>query len=148
MIAFPAEFPCFLGGVAMSESIKKPLLSSVVLQMNESKKKRWSTRRSAMTGALSAAEFRLGASQYPNMDPKSLDIARAILVDGEQMADVVKRTGVDRRNVHFWVKQIYTASVPTGWVSEVVTLPRVKMDEVLKMQDRERSKWMETHAAQ
>jgi len=101
-----------------------------------------------MTGALSATEFRRGASQYPNMGQDSLAIAQAILVDGEQMASVVKRTGVDRRNVHFWVKQIYTAAVPSGWVTEVVTLPRSKMDEVLELQARERSKWNETHAAQ
>src|SRR4051812_43183753 len=102
--------------------------------MSESTTKRRSTRRSAMTGALSAAEFRRAASQFPNMADTSLGIARAILVDGEQMASVVERTGVDRRNVHFWVKQIYDAVTPAGWVSEVVTLPRAKMDEVLELQ--------------
>jgi hypothetical protein len=128
---FPAKFD-YIGGFAMSESTTK----------------RRSTRRSAMTGALSAAEFRRAASQFPNMADTSLGIARAILVDGEQMASVVERTGVDRRNVHFWVKQIYDAVTPAGWVSEVVTLPRAKMDEVLELQAQERSKWNDTHAAQ
>lgn len=99
------------------------------------------TRRSSMAGAVSPSQFERGAAQYPNMSRKSLNIARAVLVDGEQIADVVKRTEVDRRNVHFWAKQIYDAVWPRGWVSEVVTLPPERMAEVLEMQDRERAKW-------
>jgi hypothetical protein len=101
------------------------------------------TRRSSMTGALSASQFERGAAQFPNMSRKSLNIARAVLVDGKLIAAIVKRTGVDRRNVHFWAKQIYNAVVPAGWVSEVVTLPREKMTEVLELQALERSKWKE-----
>lgn len=70
-------------------------------------------------------------------------MARAILVDGESPADVAKRSDETRGNVHFWAKQIYDAVTPSGWVSEVVTLPREKMDEVLKMEAQERSKLKE-----
>jgi hypothetical protein len=105
------------------------------------------TRRSSMVGALSAEEFRQGAEQHPNMARKSLNIAQAVLVKGEQIADVATRTGLDRRVIHFWVKQIYDASIPTGWVSQVITLPREKMDRVLEMQAQERSKWTAPHQA-
>jgi hypothetical protein len=77
------------------------------------------------------------------MTRKSTNIARAILVDGEPTADVAKRAGEDRRNAHFWAKQIYDAVMPPGWVSEVVTLPRDKMAAVLELQSLERSKLKE-----
>lgn len=99
-----------------------------------------------MVGALSAKEFRDGTAKYPRMAEVSLDIARAVLVEGKQIAEVVESTGVDRRTVHFWVKQIYDAAVPSGWVSEVVTLPREMMDRVLRMQEQERAKWRASHA--
>lgn len=97
-----------------------------------------------MAGALSASQFEQGAARFPTMTRKSVNIARAILVDGEPMADVVKRTGEDRRNAHFWAKQIYNSITPAGWVSEVVTLPREKMAEVLELQALERSKLKES----
>ena len=104
-------------------------------------------RRSKMEGALSLEEFKRGAKHFPNMAESSLALARAVLVDGKPISDVVAETDVSRQNVHWWAKQIYESTVPSGWVSEVVTLPRDKMTVVLKMQEQERSRWTASQEA-
>jgi TrfB plasmid transcriptional repressor len=100
-----------------------------------------------MEGALSLEEFKQGAKLFPNMSENSLVLAREVLVKGKPIHDIVAETGASRQNVHFWAKQIYDALVPVGWVSEKVTLPRAMMTQVLRMQDQERAKLMESRAA-
>ena len=98
-------------------------------------------KRASMKGALTAGEFARGVKKFPRMSEKAQEIAKEILVEGHAPSAVADRHGVTRQNCHFWSKQIYDAVVPDGWVSEVITLPRVKMEEVRALVVKERTKW-------
>jgi hypothetical protein len=96
---------------------------------------------SKMRATLTPEEFATAAARHPKLEKKALMIARAVLVDGEEMHVVADRERALRQNVHFWTKLIYNSAVPEGWVAQVITLPQAAMKKVLELQAEERAKW-------
>lgn len=82
----------------------------------------------------SEVEFDRGAA-LSRMEPSSIALARAVLVDGRSQAAVMRDARVSRQ----WISEIvvkmrrYIAEanpVPPGWRSDTVTLPEGKWPQV------------------
>lgn len=74
------------------------------------------------------------------MQPRSLEIARAVLVSGQTMAQAAREAGVSHQTAREAVARIlreYRADggYPMDWETRTVTLPRDDMDEVRHIED-------------
>lgn len=89
---------------------------------------------------LSPAEF-ARASARTRMEPSTLAIARAVLVEGKQQVEVAASAGTSRawvsEAVAKFMRRVEDAerlSLPTGWRTDTVALPSDLWPEVRKLE--------------
>lgn len=87
------------------------------------------------------------ASARSRMHPESLAIAHAVLVQGEKQADVARRTEKTRSwvgevvtNFMRHLKEVERMTLPTGWVSDTVSLPPALWPKVRSIERAARAK--------
>lgn len=95
---------------------------------------------------LSADEF-ARASARARMEPATLAIARAVLVDARRQVDVAAEAGTSRAWVSEAVAKFIRCvedterlSVPQGWKTDTVSLPGDLWPEVRKLEREARSR--------
>lgn len=99
------------------------------------------TKRSKMLKVLRPAEFRSAAAKFPGLSENGVAVARAVLVDGEDLAAVAERFGIHRSQAHQWAAKVFDGHRPRGWVTETVSLPEAAMHKVREMVRIERDRW-------
>ncbi|KND61511.1 hypothetical protein BVER_04461c [Candidatus Burkholderia verschuerenii] len=95
----------------------------------------------AKTPTMTADEFEALRPRLRRLALDTVDIARAVLVDGMTPPDVAARYGMTRQRVHGIVKRFRAAAqeVPTGWRRVEVWLPPEMAAQVKAMADKARS---------
>lgn len=101
---------------------------------------------------LSPDEF-VRASARARMEPASLAIARAVLVDGAKQVDVAGQAGTSRAWVSEavgkfmrYVEDAERLSVPDGWMLDTVSLPRDLWPQVRKLEREARARLKKSDA--
>lgn len=95
---------------------------------------------------LSTDEFARAAARA-RMEPATLAIARAVLVDGRRQVDVATDAGTSRawvsEAVAKFMREVEAAerlSLPAGWKTDTVSLPSDLWPEVRKLEREARSR--------
>ncbi len=85
-------------------------------------------------------EFSTLSSKLTRMEPESLEIARAVLVYGQQQKDVAQEYNLTKQRLSSIIRRIMMAraDVPAGWTKVEVWLPPSAAREVKAIEERER----------
>lgn len=91
---------------------------------------------------LTPEEFEALMPSLKRLSLGTIEVARAVLVEGKSQAEVVRETGKSKQLVSANCKIVldYIEDVPRGWVKEEVCLPKDVMEEVRQIERRERAK--------
>lgn len=94
---------------------------------------------------LPASDFERVA-RHTRLTPKSLAIAREVLVEGKEMAEVGTRHHVTRQRVmairdRFYSAYLHNSMYPPGWVRASVCAPKEMLDSFLTTVEQERIKY-------
>jgi hypothetical protein len=92
-------------------------------------------------GALSAEDFDRTVSKFPRMSEHAKALARAVLVDGTTYEQVTAQFEVSRQLASEWCLKVYRGFYPREWVTESITLPPERMEQVRLMQAQEIARW-------
>ena len=99
-----------------------------------------------MAGTLSPLEF-AAASAGLKLEPKALDAARRVLVEGVSQTEVALAAEANKQTVHYWVKRVadvralqvaaMAAVVPNGWTVEILAAPADRMARIVASAEAE-----------